>query len=126
MMVDAVVTRACAVDADEAHRRIGRQQYVMPGAEVIIDALFAVSDEGSQLSEVGVVGCRTDDDDEGTRIERQESLAAERVVFEMVDPARHVELVTGHQADNRARLLTFELYPGKFVIAVRHAVVDRE
>ena len=41
---------------------------MVPGAEVIIDALFAVGDEGSQLSEVRVIGGRTDDDDEGTRI----------------------------------------------------------
>ena len=87
---------------------------MMPGTEVIIDTLFAVSDEGSQLFEVRVVGWGADNDDEGARIERKASLAAERVVFQMVDPSRHAERVTGHQPVNRDLLLTFHFYPRKF------------
>ena len=69
---------------------------------------------------------RRDDNDEAARVERQKGLTTERVIFEMVYRARQLELATCNQADGRARILTGKIDVGKCVIAIGHAVVDRE
>jgi uncharacterized membrane protein YqjE len=46
------------------------------------------------------------------------------MMFEMIDPARHLELATVDEADDRARLIAAELYLGQAVITVGHTLVD--
>jgi len=99
---------------------------VVPGAETIVDALATVSHKRGELAEVWFTSRWRYDDDKRTRIERQESLAAERVMFKMIDPARHIKFAAIHQADDGARLLATELDIGKRMIAIGHALVDRK
>jgi hypothetical protein len=47
VMIHAVMAGAGTVDADETHRRIGSQQYVVPDTEAVIDALLAVDNESA-------------------------------------------------------------------------------
>ena len=99
---------------------------MVPGAEAIVDALVAVSHKRGELAEVWFTSRWRYDDDKRTRIERQKSLAAERVMLEVIDLARHIKFAAIYQADDRTRLLANELDTGKRMIAVGHALVDRE
>ena len=45
-------------------------------------------------------------------------------MFEMIDPARHLELATVDEADDRARLIAAEFYLGQPMISVGHPLVD--
>ena len=99
---------------------------MVPGAEAIIDALATVGHKHGELVEVWFACRRGDDDDEWVCIERQKSLAAERVMFEMIDLARHIEFAAIHQADDRTRLIATEFDTGKRMVAIGHALVDRE
>ena len=99
---------------------------MVPGAEAIVDALATISHKRGELAEVWFTSRWRYDDDKRTRIERQKSLAAERVMLEVIDLARHIKFAAIYQADDRTRLLANELDTGKRMIAVGHALVDRE
>jgi hypothetical protein len=100
VMINAIMVGPGAIDTDEAHRRVGGQQYMVPGTEAVIDALLAVGDESAHLGEIGIDSRRADDNDEWARVQWQKGLAAKRMVLEVVDLAWHVELTACHQADD--------------------------
>lgn len=99
---------------------------MVPGAEAIVDALATVSNKRGELAEVRLVRRRGYDDDKRTCIEWQKSLAAERVMFEVIDLTWHIEFAAIHEADDRTRLLTAEFDIGKRMVAIGHALVDRK
>ncbi len=99
---------------------------MVPGTETIVDTLATVSNKRSELAEVRFVSRWRYHDDKRARIERQKSLAAERVMFEVINLARHIELAAIHQTDDGSCLLTTELDIGKRVVTIGHALVDRK
>lgn len=98
----------------------------MPGPEMIIDPLASIGHEGLQLIQLGLISGWTYDHDKRTGIEGQKSLTTEGVVFQVVDPARQIEFPAIHQADDGTRLLTDQFNIGQRMIAIGHALVDRE
>ena len=99
---------------------------MVPGDKAIVDALATVSNKRGELVEVRFFSCWGYDDDKRDCIERQESLAAEWMMLEVINLARHIELAAIHQTDDGARLLTTELDIGKRVITIGHALVNRK
>jgi len=99
---------------------------MVPGAEAIVDALATVSNKRGELAEIRFDSHWGYDDNKPTRIERQESLATEWMMLEVIDLARHIELATIHQADDGSCLLTTELDIGKRMVTIGHALVDRK
>jgi hypothetical protein len=98
----------------------------MPGTPVVVNALAAIGHKSMQIVTSGFVPGSGHDQDERAGIEWDESLATQGVMLHMIDPAWHLELPAVDQADNRVCIVTCELDIGKCMIAVRHAVINRE
>ena len=98
----------------------------MPGPRMVIDTLLAIGDKAVKIFRARQFASAGNNNNEPGISKRYEGLAAQWMMFCMVEPARHFVLLAFNQADNCARFLARRFDARESMKALGHAIVDKK
>ena len=99
---------------------------MVPCAGMIINTLLPIGDKALEIPGSRRIAGFTDDDDKRDLFEWHKCLAAERMMFYMIQLTRHVVLVTFHQANDHSRLFTRCLDFSERMKSLGHTIIDEK